>query len=241
MVASMEFTEAFAAANGYLGWGEPKGGIWFVGIEEATNLLGLPDDALVAEYRRLGEVSPHEHDRSWARSPVVGGRAIRQGTARILSAVSREACLRAVEDRVAWYHDHMLWAPGSSTFQANLYPLGKPRLAEWPEPFQRRFGLGPGDDAKYQRELERTRWPRLRQLRKDCRPQATICFGRASWAEFRRVFEINSSPRLLAGGKIEVYDMERTVLTHHFARSHVTSRDADMVGAVLREWCLQLP
>ena len=36
-------TEAFYAVNGSLGWGDPEGGLWFLGVEGAVPDEGLPE------------------------------------------------------------------------------------------------------------------------------------------------------------------------------------------------------
>jgi hypothetical protein len=33
-------TDAFRALNRYLGWGEPIGGVWFIGLEKALGWAG---------------------------------------------------------------------------------------------------------------------------------------------------------------------------------------------------------
>jgi hypothetical protein len=232
---------AFVAANAYLGWGEPRGGVWFIGLEEADGWFDLPADEIERRYRALGEVSPATTQRDF---PALGaaGRSIRYTTSRILSAVSVQAQDRPATERPRWYHDNQLWAPGSMTFQANLYPLGKPTRAAWPESFEHLFGFGPHDTERYAHTVAETRWPRLRARWDEDRPCATVCFGAEAWGDFRRVFGVTSVPQLLADGKIHIHEAERVILTHFFSYGHVTNADADAIGAILRrEWNVTIP
>ena len=235
-------TRAFTAANTYLGWGEPKNGIWFVGLEEADGWYDLPEAEVIRRYMELGEVSPASTQVDFAALKAAG-RGIRQKTARIMSAVSTSAmCIADVAARWRWYHDNRLWRPGSRSFQANLYPLGKPTRTSWPKAFEPLFGFGPDNRDTYKQVVAETRFKRLHARWLEDAPLATICFGAEAWPDFRAVFRVTSSPRTLANGKIHVHDSERVVLMHFFARWHVTNADADAVGAVLRdEWNVRIP
>jgi hypothetical protein len=232
---------AFLAANAYLGWGEPHRGVWFVGLEEADGWFDLPADEIVRRYRALGEVSPATTQRDFAALGPAG-RSIRHTTSRILSAVSERAQAEPASERWRWYHDHQLWAAGSMTFQANLYPLGKPSRGSWPATFEDLFGFGPDDRERYRQAVAETRWPRLRARRDEDHPAATICFGGEAWADFRTIFRVTSTPRQLAEGKIHVHDAERVILTYFFSYGHVTNSDADAIGALLRDdWKVRVP
>lgn len=232
---------AFLAANAYLGWGEPHRGVWFVGLEEADGWFDLPADEVVRRYRALGEVSPATTQRDFTTLGPAG-RSIRHTTSRILSAVSERAQAEPESERWRWYHDNQLWAPGSMTFQANLYPLGKPSRASWPSSFEGLFGFGPDDRERYRQTIADTRWPKLRARWEYDRPTATICFGGEAWPDFRTVFGVSSTPRQLSNGKIQIHDAERVILTYFFSYGHVTNTDADAVGAVLRnDWKVRIP
>ena len=63
--ATAHLTPAFHAANAYLDWGEPEGGAWFVGLEEADSWIDLPMDEVARRYLELGEVSPATSQRDF--------------------------------------------------------------------------------------------------------------------------------------------------------------------------------
>lgn len=235
-------TPAFVAATRYLGWGEPRQGVWFIGLEEADGWYDEPADSVVRKYEALGEVSTPTTQIDFA---ALGnsGREIRQRTARIMSTVSERArAIQPAEERGRWYHDNMLWRSGSKGFQANLYPLGKKSRGAWPVEFEELFGFGPGERDLYANAVRETRFPRLRARWLEDSPQATICFGAEGWDDFKAVFGLSAPARELANGKIQVFDPERVVLTYFFARNHVTEQDADLIGALLsEEWGVRVP
>lgn len=234
-------TPAFRAANRYLGWGEPKNAIWFVGLEEADGWFDLPENEVVRRYEERGEISPATTQLDF-KELGAAGRRIRHLTSRIMSLVSRRTMDLDIDVRWRRYHDSILWRPGSMGFQANLFPLGKPTRAEWPQEFESLFGFSVDDRDAYRRTVAETRWRRLREMRRESRPLATICFGKEAWNDFRAIFEVTSPHRELGGGKIHVHDRERVVLTRFFSRGLVTNADADAAGTLLRdEWAIRIP
>lgn len=234
---------AFVAANRYLGWGEPRHGVWFVGLEEADSWYDEPAEQVISRYECLGEVSPATTQLDFATLGRAGAQ-IRERTSQIMCAVSEAAQHVAPDERWRWYLKQRLWRVGSRTFQANLYPLGKKSLDQesWPAQFEQLFGFGPKDEAAYKAIVAVTRFPRLRARWLEDTPLATICFGKYGWDDFAKVFELVSTPREFASGKVRVYDAERVILTHFFGRDRVTADDASLVGSLLRdEWKIRIP
>lgn len=232
---------AFVAANRYLGWGEPRGGVWFVGLEEADSWIDKPADEIVRLYEEKGEVEKAASQLDFAALGSAGLQ-IRQRTARILSAVSKKAQEHTASEHAEWYLNNQLWRPGSLSFQANLYPLGKKTLDSWPPEFESIFGFGAAQRNEYVKVVSETRFRRLRARWIEDGPQATVCFGAAGWEDFRTVFGVTSPPRTLADGKIHVHDAERIVLCYFFSRDWVTEGDADAIGAMLRDdWKVTIP
>jgi hypothetical protein len=230
-------TRAFEVVSSYLGWGEHVGSIWFVGLEEADGWEDKSEGDVLAFYKDQGEVSPaiDHHDFAALRAK---GRSIRNTMARILSCLSQAG--RTHDWR--WYRDHMLWRPGSQTFQANLFPLGKPSRASWPQSYKALFGYGVEDRAAYEQALTKKRFVRLGQLWSESRPRATICFGKEGWKHCRKIFRTDSSPAEVVQGKIYAYAPEHVILTPFFAYGHVTNQDADQVAQHLRDiWNVSIP
>ena len=79
------------------------------------------------------------------------------------------------------YARRCLWFHGYGVFQANLYPLGKPRCHQWPSHYKDLFGLGPADQERYKLIVRKKRFPLIRQFQSRHRPQATICFAKTCW------------------------------------------------------------
>lgn len=233
-------TAAFLAANRYLGWGEPRHGLWFVGLEEASTWSDRSEEEVVRLYAALGEVSPAGSQIDF-EALGAEGRRIRHTISRISSVVSASAAQQPDPERWRWYHDNKLWRVGSRGFQANLYPLGKSSFDEWPALFEKLFGFGSADREAYRQFVASTRFLRIRARWLEDRPLATVCFGISGWQDFKAVFPLTTPTRTLAGGQIEVFDQERVVLTPFFRANLVTNEAARAVGTLLRAWGVEVP
>ena len=224
----------FEAANSRLGHGEPERAVWFVGLEYA-DAPGTAEEAL-REYER-----DHEPETGAAVARPRGepdfsglgrkGLAIRLLTSRILRAVSKDADAHGHHHR--WFMKHHLWWPGSETFQANLYPLCRPRHdSRWPESFRTEFGLAGWQD--YERRVREQRFPLLRRYWAESERKAVICFGMGEWPRFTEAFQVTSEARELVPGRVMVHRDERVVLTPFFDFRYFSYADADAVGEYLR-------
>jgi hypothetical protein len=111
-------TDTLKDINQWLGWGDPKQGVWFVGIEEGAtftreNISGIHG----RRYHPVGQVGNRN-------SPV----AIRTG--KIVCGVTGSP------DLAEYRRSRMGWT-GSGVFNANMFPVGKPSLKSWPSTYLR--------------------------------------------------------------------------------------------------------
>lgn len=230
-------TKEFEAALRYLGWGDPSRGVWFMGLEESD--YWAKDQ--VHQYLSLPPVKPATTELDFAALGRKGAR-IREVTSRILSTVSAGAREQPQAERSRWYLNTRMWRPGSGAFQGNLYPLGKRAVDDWPKDFEELFGFGAEHRDAYMRTVAATRFPLIRELWTGSRPQATVCFGKIGWPDFRAVFKLGEPSRTISAGRIEVYGAPmRVILTPFFTRA-MTNADASAVGDFLRdEWRVSIP
>lgn len=229
-------TKAFEAVNRYLGWGEPAGGVWFVGMEESQGWNGSTEEQVIRHYDGLQEYSGPESFSDWTDLKHAG-KGIRDTTSKILQRIS----LRG--SGLSWqnYRDRYLWAPGSLTFQANLFPIGKPTLQSWPNEFEVLFGYGASDRQAYKDYVAETRFKKLSALWTRSRPQATICFGRAGWDFFRSIFVRQDDLHAVLSDKVHIYQNTRLILTPFFAYGHVSTQEIEQMVEVLKEWKVVMP
>lgn len=226
-------TEAFECANRCLGWGDPNGGLWFIAHEEADDFdADCSREEIIEWYAKEGNpefLTVKKKDWSKERN----GRPIRAYTSKIAKEVSQEGRDMTWRD----YLDQHLWRSGYQVCQVNLYPLGKRTVASWSKAFKGRYGYGADDRKDYENRVGATRFQRLRELRREYRPQALVCFGR--WSACQEVFQPNSSPEMLADG-VYVYEADSIIRTPHFSRG-MSNAKAELVSARLRKWGVSIP
>lgn len=168
-------TRAFEVLNRYLGWGEPEGGVWFVGLEESLGWGRGQEEQIFQNYKPPNDEfeRPVDPPRPSA-DPGAKGRGIRYKTSRIMCQVDS----LAAQHDWRWYEANRLWKVGSRGCQVNLFPLGKPTRGSWPRDFKELFGFGANDREAYEKRVQESRFLHIREAWEQHRPQATICFGK---------------------------------------------------------------
>jgi len=216
-----------------LGYGDPEGGIWFVGIREG---LGHEPDDFKAESPRWGEVSRHDPEPAKSKTLIWLIESV------LASSVSEN------HPRCVYYEENCLWQPGSHTCHLNLFPLGQHDKRKSEEEYVRSFGFQSSKD--YYESVRKIRFQLIRdevQLRK---PKAIVCFGRKSYKDdFKLAFiplEWNSSSdsreRLLLFEKVPCGDAKTNVLImNHFSNGHIKHYDRIEAVKLLQKWQIRLP
>lgn len=212
-------SDALRIANGWLGWGDPKRGVWFIGIEEGKTFT----PAKIAEMKgRLFQ--PVVSDRT-RNSPV---------QVRTASIVCSLNGIPATPE----YRRSRLGRPGSGVFNGNLYPLGRPSTTTWPATYSRLFGLTAHGYLARSSAMRAYRFQLFRHARATWRPQAIVCFGKSGWADFRELFRLRDEEgRYSSQFDIWAYDAARVIVTPHFSRgSLMPNRAVVHVARILRRW-----
>jgi len=209
--------------NEWLGWGDPHGGLWFIGVEEGTTFT----EQIVSSRRGRFQFVEDERNRN---SPV----ALR--TANVVCRLTGNGSTRQ-------YRNSRMGHRGSGVFNGNLFPLGKPSLADWPKEYGNLFGLTRSGYQARHGLLAARRHQLFRGLRRRSRPQAIICFGKAYWQEFEDLFVSNPSQAVhVDKHEMRVYKSDRVVLTPHFSRGSLMPNTAlDHLVEILKRWSVTLP
>lgn len=215
-------TEHFEILNDFMGIGEPAGGIWFVGLEEAY------------QWNENVEDDKKWYDRYQDRyfcieAGEIGGSAKEygKGFTKIYDIMSKILTgLKTNPDEFnGWkgYRDNVLFQKGSGVFQTNLYPLGKKRLAEWPPHYERIFGFGKSGMDRYLSIVREQRFPKLRAFWEESRPFSTICFGVAGWVDFGRLFELGAE-EFEEEDLVRIYKKRKIIFTPFFDYRHMSHK-----------------
>jgi len=230
-------TDAFHAVNRYLGWGDPAGGVWFVGIEEASGWEGSKNKQEVIDcYQNRCPFEEVKEMTDWSKNGHKG-KQIRDFTCKIIAPLSD------LGRQISWeeYRNQYLWVKGTKVFQANLFPIGKPKQAQWNDRFKTLFGFGSGEQNEYHKLVRNLRYPLIRDLKALYKPLAIVCFGKTCWAEHQQLFHLNGGGEKIFDGKILVYDNERIILAPFFGNGQMSDEMAKAIKDVLLGWSVKLP
>lgn len=226
-------TEHFEILNDFMGIGEPAGGIWFVGLEEAY------------QWNENVEDDKKWYDRYQDRyfcieAGEIGGSAKEygKGFTKIYDIMSKilTGLKTNLDEFNGWkgYRDNVLFQKGSGVFQTNLYPLGKKRLAAWPPHYERIFGFGKSDINRYLSIVREQRFPKLRAFWGKSRPLSTICFGVAGWGDFVNLFELDKV-EFREEDSIRVYERQKIIFTPFFDYRYMSHKRIGQVGNSLKD------
>lgn len=225
-------TEYFKIVNRWLGWGDPAGGLWFIGVEEGSswdcgNLIDLSRarKLILDRYNKNYTTYADKIDRGSVNWPIA------TVTAKISGCLSSSV--------VSWreYRENILWLDGCKVFNGNLMSLGKPSLSngDWPECYKELFGYSADDFDLYRRSVEETRYEFFRDFVDKFNPQAIVCFGMSHWEEFSRVFVREGGEIYSDKFKTKIFDRDRVILTRHFSNG-MPDKTVDFIAKQLLEW-----
>jgi len=114
-------SELFKIVMNFLGWGDPENGLWFIGIEERM----LFDEETILKYK--GQKFVYVDKNKELNWPV--------------AITTSKICAFLLDTDPANYRSQILWRKGSKVFNANLLPIGKSKIDNWPELYKKLFGF----------------------------------------------------------------------------------------------------
>tara|TARA_B100000315_G_scaffold254244_1_gene294884 strand:+ start:71 stop:784 length:714 start_codon:yes stop_codon:yes gene_type:complete len=229
----------FDILNNFLGSGDPSGGLWFIGLEEA------------GEWNKDVEKDKKSYERYKKNnySPVPAGQifndAIRykKSYTKVFDIMSKiiVGLKDADEEFRNWknYRNNELLQHGSKVFQSNLFPIGKRKFNQWPEHYGNLFGFQKWD-YKYEETVKKTRFPNIYQLWKNSTPQATICFGSSGWHYSEELFGLKTANFKEAGDCFRIYEKHKIIFTKFFNPQQTGDKRIRYIIEVLQEWCVTI-
>lgn len=216
--------ENFDVLFNFLGFGNPKGKIWFVGLEEAETWTSDSVNKKLGKYRkgffpiRPGEIVT-ESQEYIEKNPGERYTQVYDWMSRLVVTLNSEDLDSSLLKK---YRDQKLLTANSNEFQMNLYPLGKKNFNNktFPKEYGELFGVNCFKD--YLKHVRETRFTMLFNKWQEYKPQLTICFGKTAWWEFEQLFQLNSViPDTDSSPYFKFYP-NGIVLTYFFGRGHMS-------------------
>jgi hypothetical protein len=148
--------ENFQLLVQFIGWGDPQGGLWFIGLEESSVCKDTADIVEIHERDNLHsaggtafyECSPEPQEKKTT------GRFSPDRTQIPLWEAKIAAPLSASTTDWREYCHCRLWYAGSRVFH-----FGKPKLATWPDHYEDLFGFAQNQRDAYYQEVRDRRFP----------------------------------------------------------------------------------
>lgn len=197
----------------FQGYGNPRGRVWFIGIEEGgggeNNLRNRlhPDFAPIMDNHKAHELlGIHQYHT---------GKRLRQPTWWTMSKVMLgldEGKLNPKSDELRSYQADRLGRKDGNTFLTELFPIPKPEANKWQEEYEELLGYESLEN--YQNEVRNVRIDLLKRMLKEYEPRYVVAYGKACWPDFEKVFEEQFEPN-------GIFKIAKTragtsiVLTHH--------------------------
>lgn len=210
----------------FVGYGNPAGPFWFVGMEEAGDLTPAELLTRAREFRPIDDLA-RAHALPGYLTDMAPLRATWSGMSRLVLRLSGDAHWRDRE-RVRWYQMNKLGRTDGETFLTEALPLPAPSIAHWP--YQALFTTR----EVYRAKVLPPRMEQLRALYDRSRPRYVFCYGKHYWEDFEKVFDganfVDLEPERVR--LAHTYD-GAIVLTHFFSRWFMTNHRVDYIACHL--------
>jgi hypothetical protein len=175
-----------------LGFGNPAGPLWFLGMEEGVSeaygslqsQLRERADQFTGPIRDLPTALRSGHDPS-AAPPKLPSTPTWKIMARLARLLVENADDWNDRQKVDGYIRTRLGAADGDTFLIDLLPHPAPNMGVWPTEYATRYA----DRAAYEHALLSLRQGRLRGLVQKHRPRCLICYGYNYWERYQGIFE----------------------------------------------------
>ena len=204
--------ERFRILNEFIGSGTLPAPIWFIGIEEAGGWNEDPEKDRESYDNYTRRWFPAERGKIEKEAEGRGYTKIYDIMSKLVAAITNPGH----PNFPGWkeYRNKKLIQADGITFHANLFPLGKKSVGEWPDHYKNLFGLGKEDRSEYERMVTNDRFPRLRSAWEDAAPVITVCFGFSNWRDFENLLKPAEPPEEFDNCKL--YKKSGVVLTRFF-------------------------
>lgn len=213
----------FMVLNEFVGYGNPKGQFWFIGLEEGGEEWEKPptEDQLIDYKKRFLPLKAGDIKK---RADLEGKKytKIFDIMSKLVLAVTKQ--VDPESGNWGKYRNEQLLVGGGDTFQANLYPLSRGSFSRrLPQQYQELFGIG----KWYPQDALETRFRMLYSAWKEHHPRLTICFGKGKWRSFEKLLRLEAEPpygeidkcRIYRSGVILCSFFRTTLMSHSRIRA----------------------
>lgn len=197
--------EQFKILSNFMGFGNPKGKIWFVGLEEAQDFEHNLDTILQTYSNKY---IPFEIGSIKEDSEEYGNRYTK-----VYDIMAKIMVGIAGADHWEEYRNNKLLTTAGNEFQMNLYPLGKKNLNSWPDFYRAQFGFVNKHD--YLTYVQTNRFPVLYDYWKLNSPEFTICFGIGNIEDFKTAFRLKTGKEFKDSNSF-LFSEEKVLVTPFF-------------------------
>ncbi len=197
--------DQFNILNNFKGFGNPKGKIWFIGLEEAAN-FETDLENILKSYSK--EYLPSEKGSIRKDALKFGNRytKVYDVMAKIMAGLYPTTDWKT-------YRNENLLTIDSNEFQMNLHPLGKKNLSIWPQFYHTQFGFK--DKQDYLTKVQEDRFPLLYNFWESNKPYFTICFGKGNIGDFKKLFGLDTEIHLKESD-ISLFPQDKILITPFF-------------------------
>lgn len=209
---------------GFVGYGNPSGPVWFLGMEEGgggeqnlrNRLAFSMFEDLYEGHKKLGIVKHHEGRRVIQRTW--------RGMCLIMLRLNGE---ETTPDTIRMYQAEALGRQNVETFLAELMPIPKPSIGDWGyEEFMPQFR---SRDDYYSRIMPK-RITHIRGIVEKYSPSIVIAYGKSYWPSYRHLFR---NAVFVTSSIFEVTRAEPlVVLCPHFTSRAMNGRFDEVVELV---------
>ena len=202
----MNADERFAILNDFIGYGNPEGKFWFIGLEEHGNWEESPNvDQEIEKFKNRILCDNAGEPKGKTKVYEIMSKIV-------LSAKDRPL------DKWQEYIVNELLVKDGETFQMNLFPLGKNNWDYWPAEgsYKRLFNFD--SRGQYlQKVKDSKRFEKLRDEWSLDRKQTkvTICFGANQWESFKTSLNLSGLPEIDTWYR--TYPSEKVILCPFFS------------------------
>lgn len=226
-------SQEFKLILDYLGHGDAKNGLWFIGVEAGGEWPDNPNTSqnIVEEFgnpvREYETKSPRPD--GYQKWPV----AI--SSAKIAAAVNNQW------DDWRRYRDEYLWVKGYGVFNGNILPISRPNLNSWKPHYQSLLGISQQEYKKSFDQIVNYREKLFNDFIEQNKPQAIVCFGKSHWGSYRKFFiaDEHQLPTKDIASSL-VFHKDRVILTRHFSNG-MSDGILAAIGCQLQQWGVELP
>ncbi len=217
---------------GHIGFGNPQGKFWFIGIEERGK--GTPEELAWRQLFQPIEDLISVHDRWKAFEPeyVFKARTLipTWGTMSKIVLRLKGASNWADREAAREYQSSLLGRPNGETLLTEILPLPALSVSDWPMAYQQKWAT----KESYRQEVLPERIKTLRDLFEANHPRYVFCYGKGHWEHYKKVFP-EVEPALDGFVELATIGSSKVILTPFFGFFIMTPSLIDKIASLVEK------